>query len=732
MKKHIIIFLIFTFLFIPINVFASYDAVITGDYVKVREEATTNSKTLFSLGINTRVTVLSKDLITSTNTTCKSNKWYNVMYKNTNGYVCSDYVSIIDGTFNGVSVMDYSARVNGNNVYVRKSPTTSSESLDKLSLGTNVGIIEELPSNSANCNSKRWYKIQYYGNKIGYMCKDYVTKKSEITYSDPAYEKELREAKVPFPESYIPYLSYLHKKYPKWNFVAINTGYSFASAVDCEEGKNLMQTNNKNFLADNYTSSTESSAWKKVNSNVIAFYMDPRNWLTEERIFMFENLQYSDALTPVYPSLIKSIFSNGKLADDKYTIPMFNSGAKNKVSPLAIATRIRLEVGINGSDSTNGTSFTWEGKTYSGYYNFFNIGAYSDTINGVRVNSLKRGLLYAAKLIRRDGKVWDNIETSISEGSNLLSSGYIKSGQDTLYYQHFNVAPDAYYSSFTHQYQTNIQAPATEGNQTYNSYRKANILNNAFTFEIPVYNNMPEYTSLPNSGDTNNNLKDLKVEGYSITPSFDDDVLNYEVYVPKSTNAINVIAEKESELSTISGNGKIELDSDETTLTIKIVSQSGNEKKYTLEIHRVDDNTKVKDVIEKSSIILNNNYLTKIRNNTNVQQFKINLIKNGARNVTITDRNGNNLSDKAIIGTGNKITISTSIETITFTASINGDTSGDGLVTILDLLEVQKHIKKASLLSEASLLAADTSGDNNVTILDLLEIVQHIKKYKLL
>ena len=87
-------------------------------------------------------------------------------------------------------------------------------------------------------------------------------------------------------------------------------------------------------------------------------------------------------------------------------------------------------------------------------------------------------------------------------------------------------------------------------------------------------------------------------------------------------------------------------------------------------------------------------------------------------------------NNKTYISTGQTITINTALETQTFTLSVKGDTSGDGEVTILDLLEVQKHIKKAATLKNAALLSADTSGDNNVTILDLLEIVQHIKGYK--
>ena len=73
------------------------------------------------------------------------------------------------------------------------------------------------------------------------------------------------------------------------------------------------------------------------------------------------------------------------------------------------------------------------------------------------------------------------------------------------------------------------------------------------------------------------------------------------------------------------------------------------------------------------------------------------------------------------------ISIHTSVETKTFTLVVAGDTSGDGEITILDLLQVRKHIKKDKVLDKAYKLAGDTSGDNDVTILDLLQIQKHIK-----
>ena len=80
-----------------------------------------------------------------------------------------------------------------------------------------------------------------------------------------------------------------------------------------------------------------------------------------------------------------------------------------------------------------------------------------------------------------------------------------------MYYQKFNTGPDAIYSSFTHQYMTNILAPASESLSTYYSYDDLNILQKALVFKIPVYKNMPtEQTSHPPVGGITDHLNNLK------------------------------------------------------------------------------------------------------------------------------------------------------------------------------------------------------------------------------
>ena len=84
------------------------------------------------------------------------------------------------------------------------------------------------------------------------------------------------------------------------------------------------------------------------------------------------------------------------------------------------------------------------------------------------------------------------------------------------------------------------------------------------------------------------------------------------------------------------------------------------------------------------------------------------------------------MKDSDILGTNFKVTVSTLLESKTLTFVVRGDTSGDGKVTILDLLQVRKHINGDNTLNNARFLAGDTSGDNKITILDLLQVRKHI------
>ncbi|MGN1337145.1 MAG: cadherin-like beta sandwich domain-containing protein [Candidatus Coprovivens sp.] len=96
---------------------------------------------------------------------------------------------------------------------------------------------------------------------------------------------------------------------------------------------------------------------------------------------------------------------------------------------------------------------------------------------------------------------------------------------------------------------------------------------------------------------TNNFLKSLSVENYSISPTFNKDELTYYLTIPYSTNSINIIAEPDDSQSTVTGDG-IQLPIVGTNYyLIDVTNESGATRTYTIVVNR-----------EKSD----NNYLSQL------------------------------------------------------------------------------------------------------------------------
>lgn len=87
-----------------------------------------------------------------------------------------------------------------------------------------------------------------------------------------------------------------------------------------------------------------------------------------------------------------------------------------------------------------------------------------------------------------------------------------------------------------------------------------------------------------------NNLKALSVEGHEITPVFNKDTLEYSVNVPEGTTSINIIATKNDNTATITGDGVKEVSMGTNAFEIVVKAQNGAEKVYKLTVNVIDEN----------------------------------------------------------------------------------------------------------------------------------------------
>lgn len=317
-----------------------------------------------------------------------------------------------------------------------------------------------------------------------------------------------------FPESYKPYLRELHAKYPKWTFKPYNTGIDFSTAVanQATQSKSLLEKSYNDYLksraANDYNASTgayipkDGSTWIVASKNTIAYFMDPRNFLNESFITIFEQLSYDPSVHTqdgveailadsfMYKTNICYLTAAGKYKTTEvlYSTRIMDAAIASKVSPYYLASKILQEVGKGASTKYDGmgsgNSVNGLHSTYPGIYNFYNIGA-SDGSNAVAngLNWASSGTTYR--------RPWNKPGYSIIGGAEYIGSKYINCGQDTSYFQRFNVKKDTGYALYSHQYMTSIYGCASESASTANAYQNLGIMKNAKTFVIPVYLNMP-------------------------------------------------------------------------------------------------------------------------------------------------------------------------------------------------------------------------------------------------
>ena len=97
-----------------------------------------------------------------------------------------------------------------------------------------------------------------------------------------------------------------------------------------------------------------------------------------------------------------------------------------------------------------------------------------------------------------------------------------------------------------------------------------------------------------------------------------------------------------------------------------------------------------------------------------------------SKTALVTVKNGGKEKTSGNLLTGDIVTITSGEETKSFTVVLYGDVSGDGKITILDLLKVQKYLLNTSNLTGAYKEAADVSKDGKITVLDLLKVQKHL------
>ena len=661
---------------------------------------------------------------------------------NNNVFAKEGYISC-DIAPDGLNLRD---KVNGNQVSF-------------LSCGNTLEVLDEKAGTTSGVCDK-WFKVKS-NNKEYYACGDYITVKEELT------EEEIKDYRAylknkGFPESYLDSLVSLHEKHPNWKFEVFEAKISFNNMATIEyekEGRSLFWDSNRsydgyksteswsyNYLTDIFRNDFSGGGvnWFAPSYNTVAYYLDPRNFLNEKQIFMFEKLGYNSKYHTKegIENMLKNTFMENGYADNEktktYADAFIDAGIKNNVSPYVLVARVVQEVGAQGSTIVSGTV-----KGYEGYYNFYNIKA-----TGEQDQIITNGLKYAKEM------GLDSPYKAIVGGSSFLSDNYINVGQDTLYLQKWDLFGPMFGN---HQYQQNIQAPSTESIKTFNGYNKSALLDNSFAFSIPVFQSIPSSTKLDNKGNPNNYLKSLKVNDKYIFESATHDT-TFDVTYDESVTSLKISATAVNSKSIISGTGSVSLTGVKQSVVVSVTAENGAVRDYVINVKRnvkpVEPEPEkpinpepiptpspspspspsptvitIKEVLTKAKVKYDEKYFYGYAVGTKIEKI-VSDLKSINKNITVTSYNKDSKAkNSGIIASGDKITIKTSKEEKSYTIVIYGDVNGDGVIDKLDASTILRKYYGYTKLNDNESKFADINKDGNIDKLDALAILRDLYGY---
>ena len=407
----------------------------------------------------------------------------------------------------------------GDEYSVRSQPAENSAEVVKVYSGHTV-FVQDIAFDD---DYQAWTKVKLYAGGVeheGYISRNNLACSDERflqweadygmnpgvmnMYNSNGATADLKAQEIEqFPESYRTALTALSEQHPNWTFVPQKTNLDWSTVIanEMKDGRSLMH---KSYADCTGAEAYDNIGWYYATEEVLTKYMDPRNSLNEDAIFQFEQLTYNEQYhtEAAVSQFLKGTFMENDGTDATLapgTIMHFDTifwviGAEEvrKVSPFHLAARVLQEQGVKGGSALISGNYEGAGGIYRGYYNYFNVGATGTTQQQVIENGLKY-----AKNAYFEGKPypWNNAYASILGGTEVISTNYIRKGQDTLYLQKYNVGPDSQYPHYTHQYMQNVAAPTSEAKNIKKLYQSAGALESTFVFKIPVYENMHKTNS---------------------------------------------------------------------------------------------------------------------------------------------------------------------------------------------------------------------------------------------
>ena len=574
---------------------------------------------------------------------------------------------------------------------------------------------------------------------VGYVSGGYVRTQT-IQPGANAYKDYLTF--LGFPESYQSQLIALHRQYPNWVFVANQTGESWATASSKESnheddypGISLIHPESKSswkksggIYYDYETSTYEKfdGTWNAASDELVAYFLDPRNFLNSTDIFQFLDQSYDPYQTvDAVQRIVAGTFMASPVTDVDgtsftYASALVSIGKSLGISPLYLAAVIKQEIGYADNPSINGRS-----AKYPGYYNYYNIYAYTTANESAN----DHGLWYASGSGSGQtsyGRPWNTRLKALRGGAEYLYKNYVAAGQHTLYFKKYNVSCNSTNTHFRHQFMTNVMGAYSEGRHLANGFN-AELRQLSLVFDIPIYSGLPAQPAPCPTGDgcINNRLKSITVGDYELFPEFDKDTLYYNIIIAGEVPAsVTLSAEAYHSTAKIEGTGTVTIQNGTVEYPIKVTAQNGEVRTYTVSIYCAGGASG----LNPKYTIITGNRVTGVAIGTKTDAFITNMGLGSGMKAELFIADGSAKTAGDMMKNGDTVKITDAEGKIVFHGAVllYGDVNGDGYLRMSDMIKVRNHILETGLLEGISLLAADCNHDTYVRMSDMIKMRNEI------
>ena len=270
----------------------------------------------------------------------------------------------------------------------------------------------------------------------------------------------------------------LADKYPTWNFELLYTGLSYSDVISGEtavHSRNLVpRSYSGEWICPACGTKLYDSGWYCASAKAVAFYMDPRNFLDEEKIFQFVDV--NRYINEISLGDIETQVAGTFLED--YAEDVETACYNTDVNPFYIISRLIQEQGRKGTRIGTGMD---GGDGYT-YYNPFNIGASGNGYDQI----------YANALAKAKSEGWNTMEKALEGGIAFCKRNWLDNYQNTLYQNKFDIDTRNGTALYNHQYMQNLMAAESEAKLFLGMYKKTDLVESNITFIIPVYEDMDE------------------------------------------------------------------------------------------------------------------------------------------------------------------------------------------------------------------------------------------------